>query len=566
MANQEATSPPIMGWQAALNAERSRIARRTLPIMLGVTVAVLVFFIGAYFWLGQPWQWVWMILEILQAIVLFALAYVLVRRGRTTAAVYLTMLAINVTVIVGPALVEGMILPGLLAGIIAIIFARLLAGRRENRVVTLVSGLAIVIGITLSGLRIFEMLPIPTWVQLITTITAALTVIPLIALILESRDRRYEDSLAQVERYAGELDVQQGILAERTKSLERRAQYLEATAVVARDVTTVLDLQDLLTHVVNQISSHFGFYHAGIFLLDPTGEWAVLRAASSSGGQRMLERGHRLRVGVEGIVGYVVGTGQPRIALDVGADAVFFDNPDLPETRSEIALPLRARGQTIGALDVQSTEPAAFTAEDVTVLQALADQVAVAISNARLFRQAHEALEATRRAYGEISRQAWTEMLRAQPSRGYRYSAQGVVPIEAGTELPSTDGDLPALRLPVQYRGQVLGILQAHKRAGSGDWTPEERALLETLTEQLSLALESARLYQDSRRRAVRERLIGEVTARMRETLDIDTVLQTAAQEVRQALGLPALVVRLMPPETYGKAGDENPATGGPHD
>ncbi len=539
----------VGGWQAALVAERARIARRTLPIMVGVTAVVGIFFVGVHFWLGQPWQWVWMILEIAQAMVLFALAYVLVRRGHTTAAVYLAMLAINVTVIVGPALVEGMVLPGLLAGIVAIIMARLLAGRNENRVVTFVSGLAIVTGITLSSLRVFEMLPIPPWIQFITTLIAALTVVPLIALILESRDRRYEDSLAQAESYATALEAQRQELAERTRDLERRTRYQEATAEVARDVALVLDVSELLDRVVSRISERFGFYHAGIFLLDPTGEWAVLQAASSSGGQRMLDRGHRLRVGVEGIVGYVTGAGQPRIALDVGADAVFFDNPDLPHTRSEVALPLRARGQIIGALDVQSVEPAAFSAEDVAVLQTLADQIATAISNARLFQATQEALEAERRAYGELGRRAWREMVRARPGRGYHYRGGAVVPLAgAAGDQPSPETgatDLPALTVPMAYRGQPFGVIQAHKRAGAGEWTAEEKALMHTLAEQLTLALESARLYEDSRRRAIRERLLGEVAARMRETLDIETVLQTAAQEVRQALGLPEVVVRL---------------------
>ncbi len=178
------------------------------------------------------------------------------------------------------------------------------------------------------------------------------------------------------------------------------------------------------------ISERFGFYHTGIFLLDPAREWAILQAASSKGGQRMLARGHRLRVGEVGIVGYATAYNLPRIALDVGEDAVYFDNPDLPETRSEIALPLRARGEVIGALDVQSREPDAFSDEDVTALQTLADQVAVAISNARLFQQAQESLEAQRRAYGELSHQAWRDLLRGRPNLGFLRNRQGISPAE----------------------------------------------------------------------------------------------------------------------------------------
>ncbi len=345
-------------------------------------------------------------------------------------------------------------------------------------------------------------------------------------------------------------------VADRTRDLERRARYLETTARVARDTSSVLDLQNLLTRVVTLVSERFGFYHTGVFLLDPAGEWAVLQSASSEGGQRMLARGHRLRVGEEGIVGYVTGRGEPRIALDVGTDAVFFDNPYLPDTRSEMALPLRARGEIIGALDVQSKEPQAFSDEDVAVLQALADQVAVAISNARLFQQAQESLEAGRRAYGEISRAAWVQMLRVQTNLGFLSDQRGIFPVgdlwepqmeavlQTGEVTPG-DGDGSTIAMPIKVRGQVIGVVDAQKLDESSEWTAEEIALIETLAEQLGLALESARLYQDTQRRAERERLTGQVAARMREILDVDSVLKTAVREIGEALQLHDMTIRL---------------------
>ena len=157
----------------------------------------------------------------------------------------------------------------------------------------------------------------------------------------------------------------------------------------------------MLSSAVRLISERLDFYHTGLFFVDPSGEWAVLQAASSEGGRRMLERGHRLRVGAQGIVGDVAARGMPRIALDVGRDAVFFDNPDLPDTHSEMAMPLRSRDVVIGVLDVQSRERGAFTPEDIGVLQTLADQVALAISNARLFSEAQEALATQQRVYAE---------------------------------------------------------------------------------------------------------------------------------------------------------------------
>jgi GAF domain-containing protein len=346
-------------------------------------------------------------------------------------------------------------------------------------------------------------------------------------------------------------------LEQQVSSLERRAQYLEASAEVAQDAASVLDIQDLLSRVTMLISERLGFYHTGIFLLAPTGEWATLSASSSEGGRRMLARGHRLRVGrgrpqtSDGIVSYVISRREPYTALDVGADAVFFDNPDLPDTRSEMALPLRARGEIIGALDVQSIEPAAFSDEDMAVLQTLADQVAMAISNARLFRQAQENLEAVQRAYGELSREAWSDMLRGQPNLGYYCDDQGITPIAECPRMQSIrdihkNGERPELSIPVTGQGGgAIGAVRAHKPSSAGEWTPEETALMKTLTDQLSVALESARLYQNTQHRAASERLIGEVTTRIRESLDVESVLTAAADEIYRALDLEEIVIRL---------------------
>jgi GAF domain-containing protein/HAMP domain-containing protein len=356
----------------------------------------------------------------------------------------------------------------------------------------------------------------------------------------------FNSMTAQLRGYIGSLERR---VTERTQDIERRTRYLEASTQVARDATSLLEPQQLLDRTVSLISERFGFYHAGIFLLDETKKWAVLQAASSKGGRRMLARRHRLEVGVAGIVGYVTEKGEPRVALDVGEDAVYFDNPDMPETRSEMALPLRARGEIIGALDVQSTEPEAFSDEDVAVLQTLADQVAMAISNARLFQQAQESLEAQRRAYGLQSREAWSELLHARPASGYYCDASGITSV---TEHPdahhyaSDNEDMPALDIPIAvHGGQAIGTIRAHKPSDAGEWTAEEITLVKALTENLGVALESARLYQDTQRSAARERLTGEVTARMRESLDIEVVLQTAIREIGDTLGLHDAIIQL---------------------
>ncbi|MCC6904453.1 MAG: GAF domain-containing protein [Anaerolineae bacterium] len=169
------------------------------------------------------------------------------------------------------------------------------------------------------------------------------------------------------------------------KSLQRRSMQLLASSEVARSATQILDVQELLTHCVDLIRTHFGFYYAAIFLIDDTGEWAWLRAATGEAGKKLLEVNHKLGVGSQSMVGWVTANNAARIALDVGEERIRFDNPYLPRTRSEIALPLRVRGAVIGALDAQSTSLNAFTEEDIQTIQMMADQVAIAIDNARLF-------------------------------------------------------------------------------------------------------------------------------------------------------------------------------------
>jgi GAF domain-containing protein/HAMP domain-containing protein len=373
--------------------------------------------------------------------------------------------------------------------------------------------------------------------------------------------RAFDGMTAQVRNLIGSLEQR---VEERTRQLAQRARYLEATAAVAREAASVLQVQELQARTVNLISEQFGFYHAGIFLIDPTREWAELQAASSEGGQRLLARQHRLRAG-QGIVGTVAQQGTYRLALDTGADAQYFNNPDLPDTRSEIALPLRVRGETIGVLDVQSREPNAFSQEDLTTLQSLADQIAAAINTARLFAQQEANAAAERRAYGQLSAEAWQALLRGQQQLGVLSRAESTrltdeplrPEMEQALHLGQTTLDAASqtqVAVPIKVRDQIVGVMSGRKPGGAGQWTQEEIALLQTWTEQLATALESARLYQDTQRRAAREQLTGAITAKMRESLDMQRVLQTAADEMFQAFGLEEVAIHLAADDMDGKS------------
>jgi GAF domain-containing protein len=319
-------------------------------------------------------------------------------------------------------------------------------------------------------------------------------------------------------------------------------------------------VQTLLTGVTNVINERFGFYRTSIYLLEDTGQRAVLQVVAGEGSENMPTGDHRLRRG-DGLVGRVMEQALPQIAQDVSTDASL-DNPELPETRSEAALPLRARDELIGILDIKSTVPKAFSEEVVTVLQTLADQVAMAISNNQLFQQVQEKLAATDQAEDGQAYRAWRELFQTRSDLGFLSEPHGTIPagelwepqMEAAfqTERATTGveaGTGPrTVAIPIRVRDQVIGIVDGRKPEGQGDWTTEEIELLTTLVEQLEVALESAQLYEETERRAAREQIVGQVTRRMRQTLDVESVLRVAVEETRQALDLPEVLVRLREP------------------
>ena len=356
-------------------------------------------------------------------------------------------------------------------------------------------------------------------------------------------------------------------IAERTKDLEMLAEQMKASAEIGQAAATMLDLESLQRHVVTLISERFGFYHTGLFLLDEEGRYVVLQAASSPGGQRMLARRHRLRVG-EGVVGYVVETGEAHIAATVGEDAVFFNNPDLPETRSEVALPLRARGRILGALDVQSTEENAFTKDNVTVLQMMADQVAMALDNARLYQTAQADAQELRRLYGEYEHRAWSSYVHSVQGRRYLRGRgvfgdatwypemkQAIEKKDVVRVEPDSEGEKAAasVALPITVRGQTVGVIDLRKQA-TGKWSQGDIEFVQTVVSQLGSAMESARLYQDTQRRAAQSQLVEEIAARMRGTLDVASVARTAVNEIRYRLGATQVSLYLASPSAEAES------------
>lgn len=345
-------------------------------------------------------------------------------------------------------------------------------------------------------------------------------------------------------------------LAQTNEQMSLRANRFQAVAEVSRALAGVQNIDELLPFITRTISERFGFYHVGIFLVDPNREFAVLRSANSEGGQIMLARSHRLRVGQEGLVGYATGRGLPRIALDVGEDAVYFNNPELPATRSEVALPLTAGGQVIGALDVQSEQPAAFVEGDILFLTTLADLVAVAIENARFFSETRQELINAQAAQRDLVGEQWGRLAKRAEQTGFQYLYGQVDPVKhhakdeiweklekQGQLILSTDElefqSLTAgkeIFVPVALRGEVIGMIRLQDLEKGRSWHEEEINLVKAVADQVGLALENARLLEETQKRADREFLVGQITTRLRTSNDPQIILQTAVSELRQAL------------------------------
>jgi GAF domain-containing protein len=315
-------------------------------------------------------------------------------------------------------------------------------------------------------------------------------------------------------------------LEERTTGLVKKTDQLRSASYIARQTAEIQDLDAILKMVVNLITDQFGFYHCGIFLMNETGDEVVLVAASSEGGRRMVETGHALRVGTQGIVGYTAAQKKPRIALDVGADATYFNNPDLPMTRSEVALPMMIRDRVLGVLDIQSDQPMAFSLEEIDVLQTLVDQMAVAIENARLLEESQAALMQIEALTAVRTREAWSRFTK-DGALSYTYTPLGIRSGKAHEEPEKT------LMIPITLRGQRIGAISL-SRKDEAPWSEIDRDMITEVAYQTGLAIDNVRLVEEATQRASQEQTVGELAARFSQTMDIDSLLQTAARELGQ--------------------------------
>jgi GAF domain-containing protein/HAMP domain-containing protein len=362
------------------------------------------------------------------------------------------------------------------------------------------------------------------------------------------------------------VDLEQRV-ADRTRDLENQTLHLRAAAEIVRDAASARDLGELLERSAQLVLDRFNFDHVGIFILDKNREYAVLAASPTEAGQQMIAKNYRLRVGEAGTVERVAATGEPRITLNPGIDEGHLDNPLLPNTRSEMALPLKVESSVIGVLDIQSNQPQAFNQDDIAILQVMSDQLATAFERTRLLQELERNLHELERAHGQYTREGWQRFGRSGrlSNKGYRFNNIRIEPV---TELPALGNEALAtgkvvrsnggeatnvIAIPIKLRGQTIGVVNAKLKEGFGKNT---LATIESAIERLAAALESARLYEEASLRADREQSISQVTSAISSSTEYEDILRTVVMEISTMLNDTEVGIQLLGDSGENKTGN----------
>jgi GAF domain-containing protein len=385
---------------------------------------------------------------------------------------------------------------------------------------------------------------------------------------------------------------------------KQAALQFETAAEIARDISSSLELDELLHKAVDLIRSRFNFYHAAVFLKDLPGEFVVIREATGEAGAQLKRVGHKLAIGSKSVVGFVAGNGEPLTVNDTTRDATYYANPLLPETRSEAAIPLTVGDRIVGVLDVQSNQPYAFSEDNLRTLQILADQLAIAVVNTELFAETQEHLAqhrllhhiTTTAASGTTLDEALQsavnglqvtlggdrvsilladrekKCLEVKAAVGYASNVFDLrIPIGSGITgwaaahrktlrinnvlqdtryVEASSNTRSEMAIPLLYRSELLGVLNVESEQLSA-YAENDEELLGTLGGSLAAIIANARLLEQIRAQAERERILFEITDKIRRTTDMETILATTVSELTRAVGANRAKIKLgVLPET----------------
>lgn len=358
--------------------------------------------------------------------------------------------------------------------------------------------------------------------------------------------------LRENELLTSNLEKQRAILEEtvqsRTQDIQRRLTQVRTAAEISRAISRLSDPVTLFPQVCELVQERFGLYYAGIFLIEPSGRFAVLQAGTGEAGRAMIEQGHRLSIGGQSMIGWCIANRQPRIALDVGEEAVRFNNPHLPLTRSEVALPILSRTEVLGAMTFQSTEPRAFDQNDLIVLQGITDSLAVAIENANLFQELNQNLEEINALNRNYLQNAWSQTV-SQMDDDFSFTYRG-------SDLHPSAPTGQVVTVPLLLRDQPIGEVTLELE--DNQLSADDRAFIDSIATQTAIALENARLVRESEWRVFQESRLNEMSTELYRSTSLEGVLQSAVQQFGLLPGVAEVSIQLAPPEALITPGMEN--------
>ncbi len=327
---------------------------------------------------------------------------------------------------------------------------------------------------------------------------------------------RLGENLADQTLLTQKLDSERSSLdfriQERTQQMNHRLIQLRTAADISRTISALNDQEVLLGQVVELLKDRFDLYYAGVFLINDNRQFAILKAGTGEAGQEMIADGHHLAVGGSSMIGWSVANRMARIALDVGTEAVRFNNPRLPLTRSEMALPIIAHDEVFGALTIQSEKPNAFDQDDITILEGVTGSLAIALENARLYMEARQNLDEIRALNRDYLHHAWAET--AQMNRDLTY--------EYESAFHPQGKSTHTYQAPLALRGETIGEISLEM--DQSELSEEDRSLIENIITQTAVALENARLLQETERKAVQEQKLNQISSRFSRAVRVDDI------------------------------------------
>lgn len=399
-----------------------------------------------------------------------------------------------------------------------------------------------------------ENAPVTTLIDWVAYILDFSIVAIVLALTVGQFKKAFTRVLQEIQTAFGKLTTESEQLEEkireRTEELELQATKLRSSASVARTIAEMQEVSELMDTTTKLTSEKFGYYHVGLYLLDERKRTAFLQATSSDIGKELI--GQSFRIEPDRLNIFNVVTTQRRSHIILETDTNFSPDVNFPQTRARMMIPLTVRGNVIGLIDFHSNQLQIFNLQDIEVLQTLADMIAISLDNVRLINETKSLVLQLEATSSLQTRETWTKLTsRRKPA--YQFTPAGVRPLFSAIKTEDQNG----LQVPLILHGQNIGGILLKRKGNAETWSQRERILVQKVADQVALALENTRLVDEAQKNAIRNQVIANISARVRETLDVESVVRTATTELRRVFDLKETEISIGMPQIENTADEK---------